>query len=92
VDEAIAQFQQALQTGLPLFKKPMFAPAGVAQIHYLLGCALARKGLVEEAITHYREALASQPDLAEAHYQLAVVLLVVNDNYSFPLATIIICQ
>jgi tetratricopeptide (TPR) repeat protein len=75
VDEAIAQFQRALQVGLPLFKKPMFAPAGRAQIHYLLGCALARKGRVEEAIPHYREALANQPDLAEAHYQLAVALL-----------------
>ena len=75
VDEAIAQFQRALQVGLPVFKKPMFAPAGRAQIHYLLGCALARKGLVEEATSHYREALSIRPDFAEAHYQLAVALL-----------------
>ena len=75
VDEAIAQFQRALQVGMPVFNKPMFAPAGRAQIHYLLGCALARKGQAEEAIPHYREALANQPDLAEAHYQLAVALL-----------------
>ncbi|MGD0261153.1 MAG: tetratricopeptide repeat protein [Verrucomicrobiota bacterium] len=74
VDEAIAQFQRALQTGLLMFKKPMFAPAGLAQIHFLLGSALARKGLAEEAMTHYREALAIQPDLAEAHYQLAAAL------------------
>jgi Flp pilus assembly protein TadD len=60
---------------MPVFNKPMFAPAGRAQIHYLLGCALARKGHAEEAIPHYREALANQPDLAEAHYQLAVALL-----------------
>ena len=75
VDEAIAQFQRALQVGLPVFKKPMFAPAARAQIDYLLGCALARKGRMEEADTHYREALAIRPDFAEAHYQLAVALL-----------------
>ena len=75
VEEAIAQFQHALQTGATMLKSPMFAPAGRAQIHYLLGCALSRKGRTDEALSHYREALALQPDLAEAHYQLAVALV-----------------
>ena len=75
VEEAITEFQQALRTGVTQFKKPMFAPGAVAQIQYLLGCALARKDRMDEAIPHYREALALQPDLAEAHFQLAVALV-----------------
>jgi tetratricopeptide (TPR) repeat protein len=98
LDEAIAQFQRALHTALLMSNNPMFAPAALAQIHFLLGRALARKGLVagalapergeavdagddlarkrlvDEAITHYREALALQPGLAEAHDELGGVL------------------
>ena len=75
VDEAIAQFQRALKMKLLMHRAPNVAPVGRAQIHYLLGSALTRKGLTDEAITHYREALANEPDLAEAHYQLAAALL-----------------
>ena len=78
-DEAIAQFERALRIGSPVLKQPVFAAAGRAQIHYLLGCALGRKGRAEEAMTRYREALAIQPELAEAHYQLAVLLLARDD-------------
>ena len=34
---------------------------------------------MEEAITHYRQALTAQPDDAQAHYQLAVALLTRNE-------------
>jgi len=64
VDEAIVQYQAALQL------KPDHAEA-----HYNLGNALMRKGNVEEAIAHFQSALESKPDDAKARYNLAVALL-----------------
>jgi tetratricopeptide (TPR) repeat protein len=63
VDEAITQFQQALQIN------PDYAEA-----HYNLGNALLQKGRADEAITHYREALRIKPNFAEAHYNLGIAL------------------
>jgi tetratricopeptide (TPR) repeat protein len=64
VDEAIVQYQKALQIN------PDYAKA-----HYNLGCALFQKGNVDEAIEHFQRALQINPDSMEAHYNLSCALL-----------------
>ncbi len=64
VDEAIAQYQKALQI------KPDYAEAC-----YNLGCALLQKGNVDEAIAQYQKALQIKPDYAKACYNLGCALL-----------------
>jgi tetratricopeptide (TPR) repeat protein len=64
VDEAIAQYQQALQI------KPDYVGA-----HINLGIALLRKGQVDEAIVHFQMALQINPDYAETCYNLGNALL-----------------
>jgi len=63
VEEAIAQFQKALEIN-----------ANSAEAHHNLGAALFRKGKVDEAIVHYQEALRIKPDDAKAHYNLGIAL------------------
>jgi tetratricopeptide (TPR) repeat protein len=63
VEEAIAQYQEALQ----------IAPHD-AEAHNNLGMALFQKGNVDEAITHLQKAAQIQPGLAKAHYNLGVAL------------------
>ncbi len=63
VDEAITQYQTALQI------KPDYAKA-----HNNLGNALLQKGKVDEAITHCQRALEINPDYAEAHNNLGTAL------------------
>jgi len=63
VDEAIAQFQQALDI------RPDYA-----ETHNDLGLALAQKGLVAEAIAQYQKALEIRSDLMEAHVNLGNAL------------------
>jgi tetratricopeptide (TPR) repeat protein len=64
VDEAIAQYQTALQI------EPDYSFAC-----YNLGNALLKKGRADEAITQYRTALQIKPDYVEAHDNLGNVLL-----------------
>jgi tetratricopeptide (TPR) repeat protein len=64
VDEAIAQFQKALQIN-----------PDSAQAHNNLGAALFQKGNVDEAIAHYRMALQINPDYMEAQNNLGLALL-----------------
>jgi Flp pilus assembly protein TadD len=64
VDEAITEFQNALQI------KPF-----VAEAHYTLAIALLQKGRVDEAIVHFQTALQIKPGFAEAHYNLGNVLM-----------------
>ncbi|MGA2243228.1 MAG: tetratricopeptide repeat protein [Verrucomicrobiota bacterium] len=64
VDEAIAQYQQALQI------KP-----DNAEVHNNLGNVLLQKGQVDEAIVHYQKTLQIKPDSAEAHNNLGNALL-----------------
>jgi tetratricopeptide (TPR) repeat protein len=64
VDEAIAQYQTALQI------EPYNAAA-----HNNLGNALLKKGRVDEAIAHYQTTLQIKPDNAEAWYNLGNALL-----------------
>ena len=63
-DEAIAQYQKALQI------KPDDVLA-----HNNLGYALLQKGQVDEAIAHCQKALQLKPDFAEAHNNLGNALL-----------------
>ena len=63
VDDAIPQFQNALQIN------PDFVEA-----HNNLGAALFQKGKVDEAIVHYQEALKIKPDDAKAHDNLGIAL------------------
>jgi len=43
--------------------------------HNNLGLALAQKGQVDEAVTHFRKALEIKPDYANAHQNLGVALV-----------------
>jgi tetratricopeptide (TPR) repeat protein len=42
--------------------------------HYGLGCALLKKGSVDEAIVQYQKALQINPDYTDAHYNLGCAL------------------
>jgi tetratricopeptide (TPR) repeat protein len=64
MDEAITQFQQALQI------KPDYADACNN-----LGNVLMEKGRVDEAIAHYQKALQISPDLAVLHVNLGNALM-----------------
>ena len=63
VDEAIVQFQKALQI------KP-----DLAEACYSLGAALNSQGRFDEAIVCFQKALEITPNLAEAHYKLGFAL------------------
>jgi tetratricopeptide (TPR) repeat protein len=63
MDEAIVQYQQALQL------KPDYAGA-----HNNLGNALLQKGRVEEAIVQYQQALQNNPNYLKAQGSLAWLL------------------
>ena len=64
LDEAVAQYQMALQI------KPDYAEA-----HNNLGDALLQQGKVDEAITHGQQALQIKPDYAAAYNNLGNALL-----------------
>jgi tetratricopeptide (TPR) repeat protein len=63
VDEAIAQYQKALQF------KPNYAEA-----HNNLGNTLLQMGNLDEAIVHYQKAVQIKPDSAEIHINLGKAL------------------
>jgi tetratricopeptide (TPR) repeat protein len=44
-----------------------------AALHFDRGMALQAQGRLEEAAASYRQALALQPDFAEAHYNIAII-------------------
>ena len=62
-DEAIAQYQQAIEL------RPRYAEA-----HYNLARLLAQKGQLDDAVTHYEKALEINPADAEAQNNLGVTL------------------
>jgi Flp pilus assembly protein TadD len=64
VDEAIAQYQKALQIN-----------PDSAEAHNNLGSALLQKGSVDEALAHCQRALQIKPDSAEVHNNLGNALL-----------------
>jgi len=63
LDEAIAQFQEALK------QRP-----DVPEIHNNLGLALEMHGRTDEAIAEFREALKLNPDYADAKKNLESLL------------------
>jgi Flp pilus assembly protein TadD len=63
VDEAITQYQAALQI------RPDYAAA-----HNNLGNALRQEGRLDEAMVHFQKALEINPNYAKAHYNLGVAL------------------
>jgi tetratricopeptide (TPR) repeat protein len=63
VDQAIAQYEQALKI-----------KSNYAHAHNNLGLALAGRHQVGKAIDHYHEALAANWDFAEAHNNLGLAL------------------
>jgi spermidine synthase len=63
VDEAVAEFREALQ----------LAPDS-AETHWHLGAALAYRGAREEAIEHLRRSVQLDPNNPEARHDLGVVL------------------
>jgi len=72
IDEAISHYERALAAIGEAERSSQLSPAIV---HNALGIALARKGLDQEAIAHYRKAIALRPDLADAQTNLATALL-----------------
>jgi protein O-mannosyl-transferase len=64
VEEAIADFQRALQIN-----------SDFAEAHDNLGNALFQKGKMDEAIAHFQRALQINPDFADAHNGLGNALL-----------------
>ncbi len=64
VDEAIGQFEQALQS-----------EPGYADSHFNLGVALLKKGKVDEAIGQFEQALQSEPGRVDFHINLGAALL-----------------
>jgi tetratricopeptide (TPR) repeat protein len=48
---------------------------GCWMAHYNLGIALSKQGEADQAIDHYRQAVALRPDYAEAHYNLGRLLV-----------------
>ena len=63
MDEAIAQYQKALEIN-----------PNDAEAHYNLGIALLQKGQVDEAMVQFQKALEINPNYAEAHNNLGLVL------------------
>ncbi|MGO9112057.1 MAG: tetratricopeptide repeat protein [Thermoguttaceae bacterium] len=63
LDEAIAQYQEALKS------KPDYVKA-----HVNLGVALARRGRLDDAVAHFQRVLEIKSDNVEAHINLGLAL------------------
>jgi tetratricopeptide (TPR) repeat protein len=58
-----------------LFRHALNVTENNCLAHKALGDALIKKGLIDEAISQYREAIRLKPGFAEAHYNLGTSLL-----------------
>jgi len=65
----------AVTVNLPLVP----AASARATTEYNLGRALQEQGKLQEATSHYREALRRKPDFVQAHFNLATVLTATGD-------------
>ncbi len=63
VDEAVAQYQKALEID-----------SNYVEAHYNLGNALFQKGQLDEAVIQFQKALEIDPNYVEAHYNLGNAL------------------
>src|SRR5262252_7358881 len=58
-----------------LLSRALSALPGSTEVHYDLGCALRALGRLDEAADHYRASIALKPDFAQAHCNLAALLI-----------------
>ena len=58
-----------------LYTKTLQKNPGCWMAHYNLGIVLSEQGEADQAIDHYRRAVALRPDYAEAHYNLGRLLV-----------------
>jgi len=58
-----------------LYTKTLQKNPGCWMAHYNLGIVLREQGDADQAIEHYRQAVALRPDYAEAHYNLGRLLV-----------------
>jgi tetratricopeptide (TPR) repeat protein len=72
LDQAIWHYQEALR--LQSDSRETHYHLSVALLHTSLANALARKGLTDEAMEHYRKAVQLRADFADAHFNLASLL------------------
>jgi arylsulfatase A-like enzyme/Flp pilus assembly protein TadD len=80
LDEAVRRYEEFLAAARPdpgasaaQVEAERLSP-DIARAHYDLANALAALGRGDEALTHYRDALAVNPDHLEARYNLAITL------------------
>lgn len=62
------------ENAFTLWQHALDSTTGNYVAHNVLGYALADQGRIDEAITHYREAIALQPSFAEPHANLGIAL------------------
>jgi tetratricopeptide (TPR) repeat protein len=62
------------RSNLSLFEHTLKVTSDNSRIHLNLGYNLLQQGNIQEAITHYTEALRIDPRFAEAHYNMGVAL------------------
>jgi tetratricopeptide (TPR) repeat protein len=55
---------------IKFLKERLFFEPGSETMHYNLGLAYTHKGLIEEAISEFKQALECKPDLAQAYVNL----------------------
>lgn len=77
VDDAIRHLEGAL---VDRSDRETSSNVSTALLHNTLGIALARKGREQEAIAHYRKAIALRDDYADAHTNLGSILLEKGDR------------
>ena len=70
------QYEEAIDCFLKIVDLDPDFPA----VHFNLGCALMRVGLVPESVLEFREALRRTPDDPEIHFNLALSLNQLDDN------------
>jgi tetratricopeptide (TPR) repeat protein len=72
LDDAIAHYQRALAI---VGDRETRSQVSAALLHNNLGLAFSRKALDDQAIAHYRKAIELRDDFADAHTNLADLLL-----------------
>lgn len=67
------------QNGMSLWTRALACTSANSVAHNNIGYVLYRNGDVEDAISHYHQALKINPDYAQAHFNLGVVFLKKGD-------------
>lgn len=74
--------EQALSKGYELLREALKQPRPGASVHYYMGRLLKEKGRIEEALTHFQEALESDPKHADALREVRLLELRANKEES----------